>query len=81
MSQEQTIQLPFLKQGEKAVVTALAGGCGFERRLRSMGIKEGKVICLDAKHYFAGPLVVDVDGRQITIGRGMAAKIIVRREQ
>jgi len=73
--------LSSLKQGEKAVVTALAGGSGFERRLRSMGIKEGKVICLDAKHHFSGPLVVDVDGRQITIGRGMASKITVRREK
>ena len=81
MLQEHTIPLSFLKQGEKAVVMTLAGGCGFERRLRSMGIKEGKVICLDAKHHFSGPLVVDVNGRQITIGRGMAARITVQRKQ
>ncbi|MFA7158168.1 MAG: FeoA family protein [Kiritimatiellia bacterium] len=79
MSPEEPLSLASLKQGEKAVVHALVGGFGFGKRLRSLGIREGKEICLDAKHHFCGPLVVDVDGRQVTIGRGMASKIIVRR--
>lgn len=58
---------------------SLAGGLGLEKRLRSLGIREGREICLDAKHHFSGPLVVDISGRQVTIGRGMASKIIVRR--
>ena len=79
MSPEEPVALASLKQGEKAVVLSLAGGLGIEKRLRSLGIREGKEVCLDAKHHFSGPLVIDVDGRQITIGRGMAAKIMVRR--
>jgi len=68
-----------LRQGEEATVVALRGGCGFQRRLRSIGLKEGKTVRMVAKHPFAGPLVVEVDGRQITIGRGMSQKITVAR--
>jgi len=69
--------LVLLKQGDTATVIALEGGCAFQRRLRNVGLKEGKAIRMVAKHPFAGPLVVEVDGRQVTIGRGMAQRITV----
>lgn len=71
--------LASLKQGEKAMIAALHGGGSFEHRLRSMGLKEGKLLRVVAKHHFAGPLVVEVERRHITIGRGMARKIVVTR--
>jgi len=74
--------LTLLKEGDTATVIALHGGCGFQRRLRSVGIKEGKTVRMVASHPFSGPLVVEVDGRQITLGRGMAQRIaIVMQEQ
>lgn len=66
-----------LKQGDTATVVALLGGQSFQQRLRSTGIKEGKTLHLVARHPFSGPLVVEVDGRQITLGRGMAQRISV----
>lgn len=74
------ITLAQLREGEEAHVTALNAGHGFQRRLRSLGLKEGKTIRLVAKHHFGGPLVVQLQGRQITIGRGMAQRIIVVRK-
>ncbi len=73
--------LTLLKDGDAATVLALHGGCGFQRRLRSVGIREGKTVRMVARHPFAGPLVVEVDGRQITLGRGMAQRIAVAQEQ
>jgi len=81
MSQEPAIPLSSLKQGNKAVVAALTGGLEFQKRLRSMGLNEKKTIRLVAKHHFSGPLVVEIEGRQVTIGRGMASKINVEPEQ
>ena len=78
MSEELLTQL---KEGDTATVVALHGGCGFQRRLRSVGIKEGKTVSVVASHPFAGPLVVEVDGKQITLGRGMAQRIAVVQEQ
>jgi ferrous iron transport protein A len=45
-----------------------------------MGIREGVRIKVVAVHPFAGPLVVEIGGRQITLGRGIARKIMVRAE-
>ena len=71
------LSLTQLEEGKAATVAALHGGCSFERRLRSVGIKEGKPVRMVARHPFAGPVVVEVDGRRITIGRGMAQRIAV----
>ena len=67
-----------LKTGEQATIVAVQGGC-LQHRLRSVGLKEGKRVRVVAKHHFSGPMVVEVERRHITIGRGMAQKIIVAR--
>jgi len=70
-----------LEVGVEAQVTALLGqGCSFQRKLRTMGIREGKRLKVVAIYPFAGPLVLDIDGRQITLGRGIAQRIMVRVE-
>jgi ferrous iron transport protein A len=66
------------KDGEKVTIIRLIGGHSFQRRLRTMGIREGKVVEVVTRHPFGGPLVVEVDGRDTTIGRGMAERIIVK---
>jgi len=45
-----------------------------------MGIREGVRLKVVAVHPFAGPLVVEIAGRQITLGRGIAQRIMVRVE-
>jgi len=42
-----------------------------------MGIREGKTLKVVACYPFSGPLVVEVDGREITLGRGIAQRIMV----
>jgi ferrous iron transport protein A len=72
-----SITLLSVKQGERCVVGTIQGGDDFQRRLRNMGVREGKKIKMVARHPLAGPLVIEVDDRKLTIGRGMAAKIAV----
>lgn len=66
-----------LQSGKKAKVTSIAGGLGLQRRLRVMGIMEGKTIKVLTVQPFSGPIVLEVEGRQTTIGRGMAQVILV----
>ena len=73
--------LAFLNQDDRATVIALQGGSGFQHRVRSLGLQEGKLLRVVAKHHFAGPMVVELNRRHITIGRGMARKIIVAPAQ
>lgn len=74
------IPITDIEEGRKAIISGLKGGRGFQIRLRNMGIREGKTVTVVTKHPFNGPLVLEVDGRTTTIGRGMAGRIIVRVE-
>lgn len=66
-----------LKEGQRGRIIRLDGGQHFQRKLRTMGIREGKVIAILAKQPLGGPVVVEIDGRDTTIGRGMASRIVV----
>lgn len=76
---KKTVETPItnLEEGIEALILRLAGGMTFQRKLRTMGIREGKTIKVLAKQPFHGPLVVEVDRKKTTIGRGMAKRIIV----
>jgi ferrous iron transport protein A len=66
-----------LETGTTAVILRLDGGQLFQKKMGSMGIREQKTLRLVAKHPFHGPVVVEVDGRAITLGRRMAEHILV----
>ena len=66
-----------LQEGKEASILKLDGGMSFQRKCRTMGIREGKEIKILTRQPFRGPIVVEVDNRKTTIGRGMAQRIIV----
>lgn len=71
------ISLTELGVGKVAIVKRLEGGIGFQRRMASLGIRVGKTIRKITSGPLRGPIVVEVDGARVAIGRGMAAKIFV----
>ncbi len=75
-------QIPLIKlqPGRKAVISGVDGGYGFKINLRTRGIREGKAIEVITAHPLQGPIVIRIDGRETTIGRGMAGKIFVNVE-
>ena len=72
----QTI-LKDIPAGKKTKVVKLIGGYEVQKRFRVFGIMEGKIIKVLTIQPFKGPVVVEVEGRQTTIGRGMAQRILV----
>jgi ferrous iron transport protein A len=78
MEKDMETPITDLKEGESGIIVSLAGGGSFQRRLRTIGIREGKTVKLLSKQPFGGPFVVEIDRRQTTVGRGMARRIIVR---
>lgn len=58
-------------------VVAVRGGHGVRQRLAQLGITEDKVLRVDNSGS-GGRVTVEVEGRRIQVGRGMAAKILVR---
>jgi ferrous iron transport protein A len=75
--EHQDISLLNLSRNKKAKITMIHGGHGLQHRLNSMGIRNGKEIKVVSKQPFRGPLTVEVCGCQMTLGRGMARKIMV----
>ena len=71
------IPLTSLRPGQKAVVVALPGGRGPQRRLSSMGLTVGaQVQSLISRG--RGPIVVAVRQTRLALGRGIASRVQVR---
>lgn len=74
------ITLTHLEIGQKAKILRLEGGLGFQKNVRSRGIREGKILEVVTRHPFSGPIVIKIDSRETAIGRGMARRIVVEVE-
>jgi ferrous iron transport protein A len=58
-------------------VRTINGDHGWEKKFESMGIRKGKHIRIIACQPFGGPVVVEINGSKISLGRGIASKIEV----
>ncbi len=72
---KQTV-LPELDIGEEARVIDIEGGRGLRQKLAFRGIRSGAKIKIISYH---GPITLEVDNSTVSLGRGMARKIIVKR--
>ena len=71
------ITLTELKSGEKGIIEGIDGGISLKKRFESLNLREGKHVRKISSAPFHGPIVVEVGGCKIAIGRGMASKILV----
>jgi len=47
-------------------------------RLARLGVRPGAVVRLVSSGPFSGPLLVEVEGLRVALGRGVARRILVR---
>jgi len=79
------IPLAHLKKGKSGKIIHIHSGHheghhgrhGLNRRLNVLGIREGQIVRVDSKQPLMGPLTISIGNSQMTMGRGMAHKIIV----
>jgi len=67
-----------LNPGDEAKILELVGGRQFKSNLRTLGVREGKKIKLITCEPAGGPIVIKTGNTTVTLGRGMASKIIVK---
>ena len=73
------LRLIDLKRNEVFKIIDFDSDCqNFKQRLMDLGLKKGEIGQIINKSFF-GPIEVDIDGRKIAIGRGMAKKIKVKK--
>ena len=53
------------------------GGCNLNHRMGVMGVRKGQIIEVISKQPFFGPITISIGKCKMTIGRGMAHKILV----
>jgi ferrous iron transport protein A len=74
-----TMTLSDLAPGEIGVIHKLAGGWGFTSRLATLGFTPGAKLTM-VQNFGRGPLIVNIRGTRIALGRGEAAKVVVTKE-
>jgi len=67
-----------LPVGMRAQVVVLLGGFGMQRHLISLGIVPGKIVRKITSQPMGGPIMVEIGGVRIALGRGIARRVIVR---
>lgn len=72
------LPLPSLPPGRTGQVVRIQGGRGLILRLARLGIRPGARIRLISASPFSGPLLVEVDGVRVALGRGVTRRILVR---
>ena len=68
-----------LQPGQQGLVYALRGGQHFAARLAALGFTPGAPVTIVRNHGF-GPLIVEVRGTQVAMGRGEARHILVHQK-
>jgi ferrous iron transport protein A len=62
------------------VVLELTGVWVIRQRLSQNGIHPGDVLSVKRRAALGGPIVVEVHGTEMALGRGMARHVIVQRK-
>jgi len=71
------IILDKVHEDKKARVIEVQGGWGVRRRLGQMGIHPGDIITVLRYGALGGPILIEVHGFQVALGRRIASRITV----
>jgi ferrous iron transport protein A len=72
-----TIPLDQVEENKKARVIDIQGGWGIKRRLEQMGIHPGDEVKVVRYGALQGPILIEIHGFQVALGRGIASHVIV----
>jgi ferrous iron transport protein A len=63
--------------GQTVRILSFKGGFGLEHKLRQLGLVPGDNARVLRHAPLGGPVLIEVDGRSIALGRGVASRVIV----
>lgn len=70
-----------LKNGDRAHILGFSGNLRANQKLTQYGIFEGDHLLVLRSAPFKGPVMLSINGREIALGRGIAASVLVEVEQ
>ena len=78
MPQNHIITLCNLEKGVKATIVEIIADNKATKRLADLGLTPNTPITIIRKTMFCGPMEVQVRGANIALGKGVAAKVLVK---
>jgi len=72
-----SITLDQLPVGGCGTVAEVRGGKGLRGNLQRMGIHVGDPLCVVGRGAFHGPLLVEIHGSRVALGRGVARRVVL----
>jgi len=72
------LPLTRLETGDRAILLDLGCGRRLASRLSTLGLTPGVPLTM-VQNFHHGPLIITVRGTRVALGRGEAAKMLVRR--
>lgn len=70
-----------LGENQGARVIDIQGGHGIRQKLSQMGIHPGDVVTILRYGALGGPILIEVHGSQVALGRGIASRIVVEEAE
>ncbi len=64
-----------LPKGQTATIIDYRGGKNIDFKLRQLGLSPGRTVSVLRYAPMGGPLMLDVEGRSVALGRGIAARV------
>lgn len=71
------ISLSEAQDHDELKIVLISGGWGMRRSLNQIGIQPGDHVRVVRRAPFGGPVLIENNGTQVAVGRGMAEKIRV----
>jgi ferrous iron transport protein A len=66
-----------IQEGKKARVLLILGGIGVRQSLSTIGINVGDTVLVKRHAAWGGPILIEVRGSEVALGRGVASKVQV----
>jgi DtxR family transcriptional regulator, Mn-dependent transcriptional regulator len=79
MIKENVISLCDLEKNQQAIIVAITAGHKAAKRLADSGLTPSTTIKIIRKTIFCGPMEIQVRGTKMVLGKGVAAKIFVKK--
>lgn len=75
------LSLDRIEKSQEVTVVEIQGGWGARQRLNRMGIHPGDRLLVKRSAIMGGPILVQVHGTDVAVGRGMARKVLVMNSE
>lgn len=66
-----------IENGKRVKILKISGGRGIRQHLQCLGIHIGDIVKLKKGSFLGGPVLLEVNGYDVALGKGVASKIEV----